>query len=511
MDKLTKMLFLHFEKALVAVFGLALLYSIVFYGPWMGRIDLNARLQELVNTVDKKPLIGEDQVPALPLKEEEFPSAIISDPEKPVALDNMWWPLLDKPFDAAFLPPSQVAAEGSRGFVKIDWQINPNQPETDVVKPLGVEIQRAVITADGLGPFESLTTAGKRTYFTPPELFRAAVKYVPNLIENTQGPQVAATTARGGKRKPAYTLDDIINAWHDGRITQNQAVAAVRKGVTQGVLTADERVQFTENVQFLPEQMRTIRREARMDGKPIPSDKDLVKMVLESWGYHGGGTFDVGTSVVQAVPEAKSASPGVPAPKAAPEVAVAFPDVTTFVDTTVNPEQEYVYQVRFWTADTVTPGKDDTPTGWGPLTSQVTSKPDTDFYLSGVSIDQGVAAITVRKWVPSANSWVSHSYTGVAPGEEIGHIESISLGTGAPGAPAKLELVDFSTSCILLAFRYRPRSFEKTSTEVTIDPLTQQKSSVDKVERVLYDTPQIVYSDRKGKLRLKWQTSGNVS
>jgi len=141
-------------------------------------------------------------------------------------------------------------------------------------------------------------------------------------------------------------------------------------------------------------------------------------------------------------------------------------------------------------------------TEWAPATAAAAAKPDTDFLLSGISAEQGTASLLVRKWIPSTKTWATQTYV-VSPGQEIGRVET-RLDDG------KTTEVDFRTECVLLDLRRRPRSFERQVTEVKTDPVTLEKSSVDKVELWLYDTPQIVYSDRRGRLRVKWQSQAET-
>jgi hypothetical protein len=251
-------------------------------------------------------------------------------------------------------------------------------------------------------------------------------------------------------------------------------------------------------------------------------------------GYTGGGNYvklygGQSTSAEgEAAPAETAAKPETAAETAAKVTAaveklseatapVAFSDITMFIDTKVSSDLEYKYRVRFWAAEA-----GGAPTGsmrqsaYAPVTAAVSPKPDTEFYLASVLADQGRASIVVRKWTPVSNKWSVQTYL-VAPGEQIGRVEYRAK-TDTGGMPVldaagklQMEAVDFSTACVLLDARYQPRSFEQRGTPSRINPLTGERLSVDNVQYVLYDTPQIVYSDRKGTLRVKWQSSAELS
>jgi hypothetical protein len=242
------------------------------------------------------------------------------------------------------------------------------------------------------------------------------------------------------------------------------------------------------------------------------SKEERLKVALEDAGFPGGGNYSAQAAAAEEAAPAAETAPekaAKPALGPAPELATEFTDVMTFVDTSVNPDLDYVYKVRFWALDASGPNPVLRETDYSPTTPQVAPKPNTEFYLAGIAQGEGKASIVVRKWLYSSNNWEMRSYL-VAPGEEIGRVEVLpkrdTLGQMVlEGNRVVNEPVDFSTGCVLLGYRMRPRTIENTVTTTAIDPQTMEVLAVDNVEYVLYDTPQIVYADRKGKLHIKWR------
>lgn len=498
MNNVGKLLFLHFEKIIVAVFGAALLYSIIFHGPWIARENFSARLEQAVEKINSLPVRMGEEVPDDPQIVELIQTAYAAAPSLGALDKPHVWDILDRP-NADFPPPTSVTAAGDRGYIMLSWQQNPNMVKVEAVKPLGVEVERATVGAEGaLGSWQSVTRSANGMYYTPDELYAIAAKFAPQaaVLQKTAG----GSTASVGK---GYTVDDLLNAYHDEKITVTGIRRIVQAQIKNGSSSPEMSMEVVETLRGIGEAKQMIRRAMRGDPKAKPpTPAELQRLALESMGYGGGGKYEAGAAEAGETPAV--AQPDKPAPVPVPDTLVTFDSIATFIDADVSPDQDYVYRVRFWTSNAADATPRPKATDWAPDSIAAAAKPDTEFLLSGISAEQGTASILVRKWVPATKQWVSQNYV-ISPGQEIGRIETHAGGNG------KIEEIDFRTECVLLDLRRRPRTFQKQTRQVTTDPATMAKSSVDKVELWLYDTPQIVYSDRRGRLRIKWQAQAETS
>jgi len=517
MNELSRLVLLHFEKALVGLFGAALLFSLVFFGPWISSVDLNAQLDSVSKDLANKPVLTTDVVPPMPQEVDAFANAGRIVPQEPMK-SSPFWPELPLDRNVTLLPPSDVAVQPNRGYNGVTWEINPNQSDVqNKVDFVGVQVDRAVVAENGVGEFQTMTKVGDRDYFTSAELYARAQTVAQAVIEKI-------TEQRQQKTKTIvadYTIADLFNAVHDGLLTMAQLQKMVSDRVRKKVYSSGDAMDARDAIFTIRELSKDVNSEALSAGRKLTRQEVLAR-TLEMLGYNGGGRFRGATppapEVVAAQPAAPS-GPGKPAAKGSQKLQplVAFGDVNLFVDTAVNPDLEYVYRVRFWARDLTAEGAGQAETliasAFAPETGTqpASPRPDTEFYLTGGDPTQDKAFILVRKWMPSHNAWAVRTYW-VAPGEEIGRAEVMaktdaagSLVVDAAGKPV-METVDFSTDCVLLDFRKRPRAFEMGGVTSKYDPATGTMLSVDNEDSMLYDWLQIVFSDRKGNLRMKWKT-----
>ncbi len=511
MNNIKKLLFLHFEKGLVGLFGLGLLYSFVFYGPWTVRRDFSTELTKISIALDSRPVKEnapsvEDLLAGL----SEFENV---PPQEPL-IDALIWPKLTDDVDLKILPPADVVAQGDRGYVAVTWEINSNQPDTKgTLDFIGAQVDRAVVTSDGIGPFENKTRQGSREYMTPNELYELAQKVASVTLKEQEA--VRRRDESQSSMADFYSASDLFDALHDGLID----VAELRRLVSEGVrlrrFTPEDSRDVRDIIMGINQDMKMLRRSS-----PELSDSDLLKQALEANGFSGGGAYGRYVAMQrQAVVESETAAASEEEEKpkeAEAKKIVQFGEITMFVDTDVNPDQEYVYRVRFWAANVTGRVVNELmQTAYAPETPVVAPKPDTEFFLTGIMPAEGKASIVVKKWLPVSSSWAMQSFL-VAPGEPIGRVVVLDkkdtngrMIVDNSGIPIK-EPVDFSTECVLLSSRMLPKAIESRNTTTRFNPETGAILSVDNVEYVLYDTAQIVYSDRKGVLRMKWKTRADA-
>lgn len=522
MNNIGKFLFLHFEKGLVGLLFLGFAYSLVWYGPWRGGRDYDTELTKIALIVENKtpvqaPKPADDMYAAL-IKTGELTTV----PE-PIP-DSLLWTLikLDAP---KVLPPVDIACRPERGYIAVKWAVNPNQPALgDAIQFVGVQIERAAMTPDGPGSFEVLTQVESQSFMTPTQLYERAKAVMAVTLEReqvTRGPSRTAGAEVAALDAP-WSVEDLFNALHDGVISESRLRSLVAQGMREGYYTQMDRMGMNEVFQQMPEVRREARRQIletrrlRGDTSRSISAADLFKTSLELMGFTGGGEYVKRMTLPEDIGEpssdtakAPSTSAPVEKPKTPDVPVVAWNEITMFADTRVTSDVEYVYRVRFWAADSSGGQRQLMSTDWSQESRKTAPRPDTEFYLTGILPDQGKAAMLVRKWMYARNGWEMRTYY-LGPGEQIGRAEVLpkrdTRGNTIMDAANKpvMETVDFSTGCVLLSARSRPRSVETRRTTAEVAP-TGEIKSVDNVDYVLYDTPQIVYADRKGNLRVKWK------
>jgi len=520
MDNVGKFIFLHFEKALVGMIFIGLAYSLIWFGPWRGGKDYTAELDKLLADLEAREALND-----APQVRDLAPG--VTGPEIPKQAklpDDLIWKLVQI-VEQRILPPSDVVLKSNRGYVAINWQLNPNQsPVGDAMQLLGVQVDRAVVPRQGEpGPFENRTkVAADREYMTPTELFSLAQKVAAVTRRQEQQLSRRAEGSAEGTAEAPYSIDDLFNALHDGLITQTRLFSLVSAGIRERYFTSEDRQGVTETFMGIRMMIREARGAARQvagvqPGKRLTEDA-IMKLALEQIGYKGGGKYAQLLATQEGTPgQSEGAPTGTGSSSKKPEgktedagpVPVMFSEIATFVDTAANPDLEYKYRVRFWAVDKSGLAPQLRSSEFTVAAGMASPKPDTEFFLTGMLPDQGKAIILVRKWMYASNSWETKTYF-VAPGEQIGTTEVIAKKDTAGRVLTEngrivSESVDFATGCVMLDSRVRPRVRESkvsTSTYTEGNIIT-----VDSVDYVLYDTPQIVYSDRKGTLRVKWRGS----
>ncbi|MCD6406050.1 MAG: hypothetical protein J7M19_09505 [Planctomycetes bacterium] len=477
MNNWGKVFFLHFEKIFAGIFGLALLYSVVFHGPWVYGTDQEERLNNLVVTLEGRPEITAGQVPKTPDFISAFAKAGRVTPQQPLG-GALFWEVLPWTGGVEILPPVDVAAAPELGYVAVSWDQNSNQPKTDgKLTFTGVEIARAMVLDDRPEVFETVTTAGERPYLTPAELLKRARKLKPEL--RVQQQRAGRTAGPEG-----LTADELLSAMVDGEMTVRQARRTAANAVRSGEMAASERLRLNENFRMIAMLWDDYRREIRQDENRVASDEEILRRALADLGVRSS---DQGRRTTTQRTQAAQA------PK---KRVVSFGDVRVFYDEDVNPDVDYTYRVRFWGENLGEEAGTFRQSDWTDIAASVSPKPDTEFALTGGSLEGKGAWIKVRKWMPATKEWISKAYQ-VVPGEGIGCVETILKRNASTGAVV-MEKVDFSTECVLLAFRKRLRVVSKGSGN-------SGEEGVDSRGALVYPMLQIVYSDRRGDLRIKWQ------
>lgn len=525
MNDMGKFIFLHFEKVLVGVFLLGLIYSLVWFGPWKGGTDYDAELEKLLADLDSRAVI--DSAPSPPDLAAQFLSSSV--PQQAM-LNGDLIRQLTPIADIDVLPPADVLLRSNRGYVAVNWQLNPNSTRTsDTLQLVGVQVERTVLSPQGNeSPYENRTKlAPEREYMTPNELYAIAQKVAAITLKQEKS-AIRRASSETTKEAP-YTIDDLFNAFHDGVITKTRLLSLVSEGIRSGYYSAEDGQMVNETFMGITMMMRESRQATRAragsGGQPArrASPEELMKLVLDELGYRGGGnyvkymTLQEGGSLVN--PDESSAAPqstaAKPDGKETGPAMVTFSEITIFVDTAVNPDLEYKYRVKFWAVDSsgTIPQLRNSP--FVAAAGMASPKPDTEFFFTGPlpEQNQNKACITVRKWMYASNNWEVKNYF-VAPGEQIGRLEIIPKKDTAGRVLTDnnrlvTEAVDFSTGCILLDCRVRPKVSQTKTSVAKADGTTI--NIVDSIDYVLYDTPQIVFSDRKGVLRVKWRGSVGAS
>ncbi len=493
MGNMGQLLFTHFEKALAVLFGLALLVSVILYGPWTYSVDYDEQLGDMAGKLAERPRVMPGDIPGVPDYEAAYDLAGTVEGRGPYQRPYFWNIL---PMETTrILPPSDLVPVPSRGLVLLEWEHNTNQPKVEGVYEFrGVEIQRADVSGGEVGEFDSITVSGDRKFYLPEELHQNNLKYAPLVPVKERSTRQTGSTS-------GLTLADLFNAVYDGRLRLGQVLPIIRRGIPSGEFTTSDLLDAQETVRAVPEMMREMRMDvrgaARGEGAVAAPERSPLNVVLEGMGYTGGGNYGR-----QPQPQDRTR----PAEQTPTVRTIRWGQVTRFYDSDVNPDNEYVYRMRFWATDISKTPHESMQSNWELWQTPVSPKPDSEFYLLGGSLEIGRPWIVVRKWVPASSKWLERDYQ-VSVGEEIGRKETIPrmdtagrLVRDSKGATVTDE-VDFSTQCVLLAFQARPRVSSASGSALPVfDVDISQTASYPIVSEL-----RIVYSDRKGELKAKWQ------
>ncbi len=495
MDDIGALLFKYFEKILAVLFGLALLISVILYGPWVYSTGFDAQLAEIARLVEDTPRITVAQVPPAPNYSRYFETARLAPPQQ--ALEQpLFWDVLPMEEGVQVLPPMDVSVVPDRGFVEIDWEYNPTQPPTaGIAEFVGIEIARARVGPDGRpGEFTTVTRVDDRDYYTPRELYENNARYAP--LVTTQRTAEAADTRR---RTTGLTVDDLFNAVYDGRLEFGQVLPIMRRGVRTGEFTAED----VYNVNNMLIEMRMegpmLRQDIMMETGEDPGSAEVLRLILEAYGYTGGGRY--GRTPEEPVrPTDREAEPD--------ERIVRWGEVFSYFDSTVSPDDRYAYRVRFWARDTTTTPAEFRQSSWAEVPQPVSPRADTEFFLTGGSVLEGRPWIRVRRWMPAQERWISQDYQ-VAIGEEIGRREELPR-LDSQGRTVRdergnvvMDTVDFSTQAVLLDFVASPRVAATQGARAARPGIAVDTAATARYP--MLSQTHIVYSNRRGELRRKWQ------
>lgn len=501
MNDVGELFFRYFEKILVALFGIALLASMILYGPWAYSTGYDAQLAEVASALEARPRITADQVPSVPNYARYFEIAGKAPRQASLERPHVW-PVLQREGGVQILPPSDLMLVAERGFVEVDFQYNPNQPPTKgVLDFIGVEVARARVVDGEPTEFKVLTKSGDRDYCTPRELFENNRKHAPLVTVRRR-----AEERRRGPVVAGLTVTDLWNAVADGKIAGAEVLSIIRNGIRDGYFTAEDLYQAQSTRRLLPWLAQEERRDfRRSEGRP-PTNEELTRLVMQAAGFSGGGQYSQLMGQAQAVQ--KKSETGKRA-----ERVIRWGEVTSFFDSNVSPDEKYSYKMRFWARETGKGAGKLRQSEWATTVERVAPKADTEFFLTGGSVMIGNPWIKVRKWLPGQNSWVIQDYQ-VAIGEEIGRKERVAK-LNAQGRPVRdgkggpvMEEIDFSTQCVLLDFLASPRVASVASTG-----LGGSAFDVDNASSARYPMltqAQILYSNRRGELKRKWQAPPSV-
>jgi len=493
-----ELLFRYFEKILAALFGMALLASIVMYGPWAYSTGYEAALAEIAKTLESRPRVTIDEIPAVPDYSRYFETAGLVAPQESLPWPY-FWEIVDMPEGTQVLPPSDVAVVPDRGFIELGWEYNPNQPPArGVLEFLGVEIARARIVDGETDEFVTLTRSDGRAYYTPRQLYENNRKHAPMVTQQRRAEQRQREAVTSG-----LTVADLWNAVHDGKLQIGDVQRIVREGVTSGQFTAEDYYRVQNFLQTFRMTAFEIARDIRMSENRQPTQEEVLRIALEEAGYRGGGKY--GQITDQPMSKDRGGEGG--------ERVIRWGEIATFYDSSVSPDEKYVYRIRFWARDIAKGDEKVRQSDWVEAVEPVAPKPDTEFFLAGGSVMSGKPWINVRKWLPMRDRWVSQDYQ-VAIGEEIGHPEMLPKLDAAGrqvrderGNPVT-EVIDFSTQCVLLDFRSAPRVVTAGKSARAGAGFDVDNGSTARYP--MLTQTQILYSNRRGELRRKWQAPASA-
>ena len=503
MDDIGALLFKYFEKVLAVLFGIALLVSLVLYGPWAYSTGYDVQLAEISLALEMRPRVTADQVPSVPRYARYFESAGMAPPQESLARTYIW-PVLDPEEGAQMLPPSDLRLLAEKGFVEVNFQYNPNQqPTMGLLDFIGVEVVRAKVVDGEPGEFQTLTKSGDRDYCTPQELFDNNKKHAPLVAVQRRSDE-----RRTGPVVAGLTVADLWSAAVDGKISVADVAPMVRSGIRGGYFTAEDLYEVQTTQRMLPWLAQEERRDFMRSEGRAPTQEELTNLVLRAAGKSGGGNY----SRFMEQTDARQAQAAAGGEKRAARV-IAWGEVTSFFDSNVSPDEKYSYKMRFWAKETGKGAGNLRQSKWATTVEQVAPKADTEFFLTGGSVMVGNPWVKVRKWMPSQNSWVSQDCQ-VAIGEEIGRKEMVVM-LDAQGRPVRnetgasvMEEVDFSTQCVLLDFLASPRVASVANTGSRGPGFDVDTASSARYPMVTQ--AQILYSNRRGELKRKWQAPPSV-
>ena len=492
------LLFRYFEKILVALFGIALLASIVMYGPWAYGTGYQASLAEIAETLESRPRVTVEEVPAVPAYSRYFETAGLVTPQESLP-QPYFWEIVAMPEGTQVLPPSDVALFPDRGFIELGWEYNPNQPPTrGVLEFLGVEIARAKIAGGETDEFVTLTRSDGRDYYTPRQLHQNNQQHAPMVTKQRRAERRQREAVTSG-----LTVGDLLNAVHDGKLQIGDVQRMVRQGVTSGEFTAEDYYRLQNFLQMFRVTAFEIARDIRMSENRQPTDGEVLRIALEEASYPGGGKY--GQITDQPAPERTEDQSG--------KRVIRWGDIATFYDSSVSPDEKYAYRMRFWARDIAKGDEKIRQSDWVEAAEPVAPKPDTEFFLAGGSVLSGKPWINVRKWLPARDRWASQDYQ-VAVGEEIGRPE-MRPKIDAAGQQVRdergnpvTEVIDFSTQCVLLDFRSAPRVVTAGKSARAGAGFDVDNGSTARYP--MLTQTEILYSNRRGELRRKWQAPASA-
>lgn len=494
MNSIGRTLFLHFEKVLAGVFALVLIYSVVWYGPWTYQTQHETMLDEMIFKLKtERPELTEKDVPDKPAYAANFDSIGKVEPQVAIEKSVMWERLPLDPTGFEVLPPIDLSLEALRGLIVVRWDLNPNQPKPEgKLTFVGAEVARAPVVAGHVGEYESVTEAGGKPYLSPAALYELA---------EAVGSEITAkgrTEVRGprrGRGAIGLTVEDVMGAVAAGDITFTEANRFVVRAVQDGRMSAQVRLTFNEIRRMIPMARPGVRRDLRAELRRAPTDEEINRRLFPELGISADPTKWREYHTRQLVRSAQVESRKAKTVKRT----VRFGEVAMFADNSVSPDLEYQYRVRFWAQYEPPVGTEviERDSEWAVVAGSVAPKADTEFILTGGSVDDGRPWIRVRKWFASVDGWISRDYH-VSPGEKIGRTEVFAKRDAQGRAvvdenrQAVMEEVDFSTECVLLSFDSKPK----------VGGLGVENGGAS-----LYPMLQIVYANRRGELRRKWQES----
>lgn len=480
--------FQYFEKILMVLFGAVLAFSIVLYGPWTYKGNFDSGLAEVARAFEDRPEIPVTVIPTVPDYLDRLDEAGVVAETLPLESPHFWHVLARAEGSAMVLPPSSVLAVGMRGYNRVNWEHNTNQPKEDGSFDFtGVEIQRAKAVDGAAGEFEVLTRNKGVDYFVPRQLYGNNARHRP-IVERQEKQNKRVRSSSSG-----MTIADLFNAVYDNRLKIGDVAGIARDAVRQGVFATQDYYRVNSYLMEMQMEMMDLRRESRglAAGKRI-SKEEALKDILARRGWKGGGKWGTAPAISKATEKEVA--------KTTKELVVRWGEIVAFYDSTVSPDLKYIYRARFWGKEQSDAGPLTRKSDWTFSGDAIASKSDTEFSLDGGMLEIGKPYIRVRKWIPEIDNWATRVYL-VAVGEEIGRKELMEkrdrIGKPIRDASGKIskEEVDFSTKCVLLAFRQRP--------------LAVDSFGVDKPESAQYPMLpglQIVYSNRRGELQTKWET-----
>ncbi len=281
--------FKHFEKILMVLFGTVLAFSIVLYGPWTYSRHFDRSIDEVAGIFTERPEVPPPNVTDVPDYLDRLDQAGVVAEAPPLGRPYFWQVLAREEGSTMVLPPSSVLAVGMRGYNRVNWEHNTNQPKAEGAFGFtGVEIQRATVIDGEMGEFEVLTRDRAVDYFVPKLLYINNAKHAPIVQQQEKQEQRAQSSVSG------LTIRDLFNAVSDRRLKIGDVRRIVRAGVRKGTFTTQDYYKVNGILMELQMEAQDLRRMLREEGKGrarTVSLKELVREALVSRGYKGGGKW----------------------------------------------------------------------------------------------------------------------------------------------------------------------------------------------------------------------------